>query len=319
LLSARILIVGAGALGSLYGGFLRRAGHEVTLIGRAAHLDAIRSRGLTIEGVFGRAQVGGFSLAVSAAQVAGPFDLIVLAVKSYDVASAVGRLVTALADDGAVLALQNGLGHLEILAERFGAGCVLAAPVLIGATIPTPGAVRVTVYVKPVKIGAPWADDRRAKRWTAVLADAGLPSEPTERPMPFLWEKMLYNLPLNALGAVLRLPYGALAERPESRWIMDHVIEEGFAIARADGAELLWNSAAECRRHFYEVLLPPTVAHRSSMLQDIERGRRTEIDVINGYVCRRGEARAIPTPYNRVLAALVHTIEERREGSGFPR
>jgi len=180
LLSARILIVGAGALGSLYGGFLRRAGHEVTLIGRAAHLDAIRSRGLTIEGVFGRAQVGGFSLAVSAAQVAGPFDLIVLAVKSYDVASAVGRLVTALADDGAVLALQNGLGHLEILAERFGAGCVLAAPVLIGATIPTPGAVRVTVYVKPVKIGAPGPtiDVRNAGRrcWPTQACRASPPS-----------------------------------------------------------------------------------------------------------------------------------------------
>jgi 2-dehydropantoate 2-reductase len=310
--SARILIVGAGSLGSLYGGFLRRAGHDVTLLGRAAHLEAVGSRGLAIEGVFGRAQVHGFSLAVSAGEVAGPFDLIVLAVKSYDVANTAGPLVTTLGADGTVLALQNGLGHLEILAERFGAKRVLAAPVLIGATIPAPGVVRATVYAKPVKIGAPWADDRRARRWAAALAEAGLPSEPTARPIAFLWEKMLYNLPLNALGAVLRLPYGALAEQPESRWIMDQVIEEGFAIARADGADLLSSSAAECRRHLYEALLPPTAAHRSSMLQDIERGRRTEIDAINGYVCRRGEARAIPTPYNRVLAGLVHAIEERR-------
>jgi 2-dehydropantoate 2-reductase len=317
--SSRILVVGAGALGSLYGGFLRRAGHDVTLLGRAAHLDAIRSRGLAIEGVLGAARVGAFSLAVSAGEVAGRFDLIVVAVKSYEVATATAPLGTVLGSDGAVLALQNGLGHLEILAERFGAERVLAAPVLIGATVPAPGVVRATVYAKPVQVGAPWADDRRARLWAAALADAGLPSEPTERPMPFLWEKMLYNLPLNALGAVLRLPYGALAERAESRWIMDQVIDEGFAVARADGAELLWDRVADCRRHFYETLLPPTVAHRSSMLQDIERGRRTEIDAINGYVCRRGEARAIPVPCNRVLAALVRAIEGRREPSDLHR
>jgi len=317
--SPRILVAGAGALGSLYGGFLRRAGYDVTLLGRAAHLDAIRSRGLAIEGVLGAARVRGFSLAVSAEEVDGPFDLIVLAVKSYDVASTTAPLATALDGDGAVLALQNGLGHLEILAERFGAERVLAAPVLIGATVPAPGVVRATVYAKPVKVGAPWADDRRARFWAATLAAADLPSEATERPMPFLWEKMLYNLPLNALGAVLRLPYGALAERAESRWIMDQVMEEGFAIARADGVDLLWDRVAECRRHFYATLLPPTVAHRSSMLQDIERGRRTEIDAINGYVCRRGEVRAIPVPYNRVLTALVHAIEGRREPSDLPR
>lgn len=312
---ARVLVAGTGALGSMYGGFLRAAGHTVTLLGRRSHIQAIRDGGLRVDGVLGSAHPDGFQLALSTAEVGGPFDLIVLAVKSFDVDAATFDLTGALAPDGAVLALQNGLGHLEILGERFGPARVLAAPVLIGATLPSPGSVRVTVYAKPVQISAPLAEAAtRAPHWARVLADAGIPTEATTRPMAFLWEKMLYNLALNAFGAVLRLPYGALGERAEGREVMNEIIEEGFAVARADRVDLLWPDADGCRRHFHTTLLPPTSAHRSSMLQDIERGRRTEIDAINGYVCRRGRALGIPTPRNQVLCGLVHAIESARRG-----
>jgi 2-dehydropantoate 2-reductase len=306
----RILVVGAGALGSFYGGFLRLAGHDVTLLGRAPHLARIAERGLAIEGIFGAARADGFSVATEPSELGGPFDVVVLAVRSYDVEAAVRSVAATVATDGAVLALQNGLGHVGVLSELFGAERVLAAPVLIGATVPEPGSVRVTVYAKPVKIGSPSpAGSERARRVAALLAAARIPSEPTDRLLAFLWEKMLYNLPLNALGAILRLPYGALAERPESRAIMDEVIQEGFAVAAAEGSDLLWRSAEECRDHFYGTLLPPTVAHRSSMLQAIERGSRTEIDAINGYVCRRGRALGIPTPRNFTLTGLVRATE----------
>jgi 2-dehydropantoate 2-reductase len=151
-----------------------------------------------------------------------------------------------------------------------------------------------------------------ADRWAATLSAAGIPSEPTDRLLAFLWEKMLYNLPLNALGALLRLPYGALAELPDSRRIMDEVIGEAFAVARGDGADLMWGDADGCRDYFYGTLLPPTVAHRSSMLQDLESGRRTEIDALNGYVVRRGAALGLAIPRNLVLTGLVHTIESGR-------
>ena len=309
---ARILIAGCGALGSMYGGFLRRAGHDVTLLGRPQHLEAIRTHGLRIDGVFGDAVVGGFELADSARGLSGPFDLMILAVKSYDVEAAARPLAACLAPDGALLALQNGLGHLEILAELVGPQRLLAAPVLIGAMIPEAGRVRVTVYAKPVKIGSPSPSGfSQSQRWAECLAAAGIPSEPTDRLLAFLWEKMLYNVPLNALGAVLRVPYGTLAERAETRGIMDALIDEGFAVARADGADLPWSDVAACRRHFYETLLPPTVAHRSSMLQDIERGRRTEIDAINGYLGRRGAALGVATPRNLVLTGLVRAIERQ--------
>src|SRR6185369_7681802 len=113
----------------------------------------------------------------------------------------------------------------------------------------------------------------------------------------------------NALGAILRLPYGALGERDESRAIMDEVIEEGFAVASAESDDLLWPTAGDCRRHFYETLLPPTVAHRSSMLQDLERGRRTEVGAINGYVSRRAAELGLAAPRNLALTGLVRAIE----------
>src|SRR5262245_36578565 len=186
----RILVAGAGALGSLYGAFLRRAGHRVTLLGRAAHLVALRAGGLGVDGVFGEAIVAGFELATRAADVGGPFDLIVLAVKSYAVEATVRPLVEALAETGRLLALQNGLGHVEALTPLVGAERLLAAPVLIGATVPDPGRVRVTVYAKPVKIGSPSPRGLAgARRWAETLSAAGIPSEPTDRLLAFLWEK----------------------------------------------------------------------------------------------------------------------------------
>jgi 2-dehydropantoate 2-reductase len=235
-------------------------------------------------------------------------------VKSYDTESLVRAFPEALAEGAVVLSLQNGLGNLEVLARAFGRDRVLGAPVLIGAEMPAPAAVRVTVYAKPVKIGSPWggpAGDREAARWAGVLAAAGIPAEPTDRLFAYLWEKVLYNAPLNPLGALLRVPYGVLAEHDDSRAVMDAVIDEAFSVALAEGVDLLWDRVDECRRHFYERLLPPTAHHRSSMLQDLERGKRTEIDALNGYIARRGTAQGIATPANTLLTRLVHFAEQR--------
>src|SRR4029077_16572293 len=116
-----------------------------------------------------------------------------------------------------------------------------------------------------------------AARWATALAAAGIPAEPTEDLTAELWAKVLYNAALNPLGALLGVPYGRLAVHPDTRAIMDTVIEEGFAVARAEGVALRWPDAAAYRGTFYDRLVPATAEHRSSMLQDIERGRPTEI------------------------------------------
>lgn len=313
----RILVAGAGALGSVFGALLAVAGHDVTLLGRAPHLDAVRASGLCVEGIWGEHRAERLACAVEAAALRGPFDLALVCVKSYDTAAMAAAVAPHLRGDALVVSLQNGLGNVETLEQRFGAERVLGARVIFGALLPAPGRVRVTVYADPVLLG-PWsaaADDRRhdaARRWAASFSAAGIPSAATAELPAALWAKVFYNAALNPLGALLGLHYGALAERPEVRAVMDRVIDEAFAVAVAEGVRLRWPDAAGYRAAFYERLVPSTYDHRSSMLQDLERGRPTEVDAISGAVWHRGAERGIPTPYNEMLTRLVHSRERPR-------
>jgi 2-dehydropantoate 2-reductase len=307
---ARVLIAGAGALGLVFGGFLRRAGHHVTLLGRGAHLDAVAQRGLRIAGLWGEHQVGGFDLASDVARLRGSFDAIMITVKSYHTDAIAGALAPLLADGGVMISLQNGLGNAEALAAHVGARRVLAGRVIFGAEAVAPGRVRVTVYADPVLVGA-WplagdADlDTQAQRWAECFADAGVPSAYCDDIRAALWGKVLYNAALNPLGALLGVHYGALGEDADARAVMNAVIGEAFAVAVAEGVALPWATAAEYLSVFYGRLVPSTFHHRSSMLQDLERRRPTEIDAINGEVWRRGAVHGIVAPVNELLTRLV--------------
>jgi len=314
-----ILIAGAGALGSVVGGLLAAGGWPVTLLGRPAHLDAVCASGLAIDGLFGTHRVRGLRCATDAARLEGPFAVVLLAVKAYDTAAMAAAVGPHLAGDGFLLSLQNGLGNLEAAARAVGAERVLGARVIFGAELVAPGHARVTVYADPVLVGSPDPGDARrrdaAAQWATALSAAGVPAKPTEALVAELWAKVLYNAALNPLGALLGLPYGDLPADRDTRMIMDAVIEEAFAVARAEGVALAWPDAAAYRAVFYGRLVPSTAAHRSSMLQDIERGRPTEIDAINGQVAARGAAHGVPTPVNATLARLIRA----RTHAGPPR
>ncbi len=309
--SESILVAGAGALGSVLGGLLARAGRAVTLLGRRAHLDAVGRDGLLVDGLFGTHRVRGLACVTDVAELRGPFDVVLLTVKAYDTATMAAAVAPHLARDGVLICLQNGLGNVEAAAAAVGAPRVLGARVIFGNEVVAPGHARVTVFADPVLIGSPDpADARRqaaAARWAAALAAAGVPAEPTDAIVPALWAKVFYNAALNPLGALLGLRYGELAENLDTRAVMDAVIDEAFAVACAAGVALRWLDAGAYRAEFYGRLVPATAGHRSSMLQDLERGRRTEVDAINGYVAARG-----PAPTN---AALAHLVRARSGGS----
>src|SRR6185436_8503090 len=146
---------------------------------------------------------------------------------------------------------------------------------------------------------------QRARAWAERFDRAGIPTQYSDDVHAALWGKVLYNAALNPVGALLGLHYGALMENPETRAIMDRVIDEAHAVALAEGARLPWETPAEYRSVFYERLVPSTYHHRSSMLQDLELGRRTEIDAINGAVWKRGAARGMVTPANELLTRLL--------------
>lgn len=312
-----VLIAGAGALGLVIGGMLKAAGHRVTLLGRPYHLDAIARRGLVIEGLFGRREVGGFNCMRDPQAPGERFGLIVVTVKSYDTAALVPRLTGLLAPGGVAVCMQNGLGNLEIAAAHLGAENVVGARVIFGAEIEQPARVRVTVIAEPVAIGpdpglsgsAAPALAERAGQIAAALCGAGVPAEATPDIRPFLWTKLFYNAALNPLGALLKLNYGRIGADPELRRIMDAIVEEAFAVARHAGIRMPYPTAADYLAVFYSRLLPATRSHRPSMLADLEQRGRTEIGALNGRIVEMAAAAGLAAPVNRMITALVRARE----------
>ena len=310
-----LVVAGAGALGSVFGGLLARAGHDVILVGRGPHMAAVARDGLRIDGLFGDHVVRGLATVADVGGLEGTFDTVLLTVKSYDTAAMVRAMAPHLAPNGLLISLQNGLGNVEQAEDVLGRARVLGARVICGAELLAPGHVRVTVIAAPVLVGSPDPHDAEratlARVWARRFADAGIPSETTDNLFGELWAKVFYNAALNPLGALLRVPYGYLPDDPDARALMDRLIDEAFAVARASGVALRWPAAAAYRDHFYGALVPSTAAHRSSMLQDLERGRPTEIDAINGWVVRRGEALGVPVPANTTLTQVFRARVRR--------
>lgn len=309
--------MGAGALGSVFGGFLARAGYDVTLLGRPWHLQAVKQEGLSIEGIWGDYVVSGFSLALSAGELTGPFDLILVTVKSNDTRTMAMVAKNLLAPGGLVVSLQNGLGNGELLAEEIGRERCAAGRVIFGAEILSPGRVRVTVCADDVVIGPLGKGYSSARleairECAAIINNAGIPCRYSDEVQVYLWAKALYNCALNPLGALLEVNYGALADHEGARYIMERIIDEAFAVARSRGVSLPWPDAQVYKKEFYEKMLPPTRNHRPSMLQDLERGRRTEIDALNGKIVDYGRKAGIATPVNETIRCLVK-FRERME------
>jgi 2-dehydropantoate 2-reductase len=318
MLTAPILIAGAGALGSVIGGMLRAAGHQVALLGRPGHLDAIARRGLRLDGLLGRREVGGFELFRDAGELRGRrFGLILVTVKSYDTARLAPHLAPLLAEGGVAVSVQNGLGNVEILARHFGAVQVLAARVIFGAEIKAAGSARVTVFAEPVIVG-PEPDLsgaatpellRKAELIAAAMRAVGIPTEAASDIRPWLWTKLFYNAALNPLGALLKVHYGALGQDPELRRIMDAIVGEAFAVAAASGVQLPYESAADYLSVFYDRLLPVTFDHRPSMLFDLEHRGRTEIEALNGKIVELAGQLGLCAEMNRTVTALVRARE----------
>lgn len=302
-------MAGAGAIGSVFGGFLANAGHEVLLLGRPEHMQAIRRHGLEIRGIWGQHRCSSVATATEPEEWPRAFDAVLVAVKSYDTISIAPLVPGWLHPEGCVISLQNGLGNLEVFARYLEPERILGGRVIFGAVVRAPGVVEVTVCAEPVRIGAfmpgnPLAEGA-ASQWVERFSAAGIETLLCASIHAELWAKAFYNAALNPLGALLRRTYGELAAHPETRAVMNLVIAEAFEVARAERVPVHWHSAAEYQEHFYTRLVPPTASHRSSMLQDLERGKRTEVDAINGEIWRRGERLGIPTAVNALLTRLI--------------
>lgn len=292
----RIAVMGAGAVGCYFGGVLARAGHEVTLIGRPQHVAAIRSQGLRMETATFDVQVPlKADTEPSAAQGA---DLVLFCVKSTDTLSAAHALQPFLAPDTLLLSMQNGVDNAERLREVLSQP-VSAAVVYVATGMVGPGHVkhygRGELVIEPA-VGA--------ERAAAAFIQAGVPTDVSDNARGALWAKLLINCAYNALSAVTQQSYGQLVQG-EGVWaVLEDLVNEGLAVARASGVEVAGNVHEAVRK-----IAQTMPGQLSSTAQDLKRGKPTEIDHLNGYLVRRGEALGVPTPANRVMHALVRLMQ----------
>jgi len=317
----RMLVMGAGSMGSVLGGFMANAGHDVTLVGRDPHMRAIREQGLLITGIWGEHHVTNLTARTDVKGLqpgarkpcarVGAFDLILITVKSYDTSAAAAEIERLVTPDTLVCSYQNGLGNAEAVANVAGWERTIGARVIFGTVIPEPGRAEVTVIANPSAVG-PYYGKRGAEALTervrgivAAMDDAGIPTVFTDRIATVLWGKVAYNCALNPLSALLDVPYGVLAETEYTRAIIGEVIAELYAVAAALAVPLEPDTAAAYEDLFFTRLVPPTAAHYASMREDFRQRRRTEIDALNGAICRYGRERGVPCPTNTVLTRLV--------------
>lgn len=296
----KVAVMGAGAVGCYYGGMLARAGHEVVLIARTQHVDAIHRDGLHLEtSTFDEHVRLSASSDPSAVQGA---QLVLFCVKSLDTESAGALMLPHLAPDALVLCLQNGVDNADRLRTVLPQHAVAAAVVYVATEMAGPG------HVKHHGRGELVIEPTSASQGVAqALVAAGVPTEISSNVRGALWAKLIINCAYNAVSAIAQLPYGKTAVGEGIPDVMRDVVAECQAVAKADGVQVAGDVDAAIRKIFET--MPNQL---SSTAQDLARGKRSEIDYLNGLIVRRGQVLGIATPANRVLWALVKLLESKR-------
>ena len=297
-----IAILGAGALGCAIGATLTEAGQDAWLIGRpGAQLDALRRDGLLVEGASGRRTVP--VRATASAEEVGPVELVIVLVKSFQTVAAMTAALSLVGPDTAVLSLQNGLGHEELLAEVVGREHVLLGSTFAGGVLLGPGHVRAEIAGRRTWIGEPNGPATPRTRAVAdLLSAAGLATTVSDDMVATRWDKLLVNVATGAIAALTGLTYGQLATETALQDVAAEAVAEALAVAAAAGVRL---STSDPRQAWERATAGLPSGFKTSMLQSLERGRPTEVDVINGAVVRYGQAYGVPTPVNATLTALV--------------
>ncbi len=318
----KALIYGGGAVGLGVASCLIRSGEDVDIIAREGTVSALRKRGLVRTGIFGSFEFGPEEFRAYASlddlpqdESSGDYDYVLVCTKSHDSERAAQDLSLhpeILGERGKIVLFQNGWGNAEIFNDHFPKDKIYNARVITGFQRAEKNVVEVTVHADSIHLGSLFGSDLTHMRPLAeAINGGGIPAEVVEDVEKDLWAKILYNCALNPLGAIFSVPYGVLGEEPRSREIMEAVIKEIFSVMAATGHKTHWSTPEEYTTVFYEKLLPPTVRHESSTLQDIRARKATEIEALSGAVVRLGEEAKVPTPVNWTLYKMVLFMEGR--------
>ena len=310
----RIVIYGAGALGCFFGARLQQNGHDVTYIARGAHLEALQQNGLRVESRSGDFQLNRVDATDDPASV-GECDLVFFAVKNYDVEKAVKNMMGMIGQATAVMTVQNGVWAQSFLAEQFGANRILPGVVMLPADIKEPGVIRTPAEAELGGITfGPYEGGitDRASGIQASFVESGVPVTLSEDIWRSLWEKFIRLSAYSAMTVSTRLNIGAVQRNEPSRNLFRSLVDETTAIARASHPTIPTDEAQ--RAYDFLMDLPPDI--HASMLDDLLRGKRIELDWVSGEVVRLGKKLGIPTPCHEFAYAILSPfVDGRPEGS----
>jgi 2-dehydropantoate 2-reductase len=301
----RIAVIGAGAVGGYFGGMLARAGAPVVMIGRPAFADAIRKNGLLLDTLQFKETVRvEASTELAAARGA---DLVLFCVKTTDTESTARSLAPLLPSSATVVSLQNGVDNAEKL--RAAGIDAFSAVVYVAASVPEPGRVK-HVGRGDLVIGP---RNARSEKFAALFERAGVACRISDNIDGELWTKLIWNCALNAISALGRAKYGLIAESEDARKVVETVVNEVLAVASAARIQLPGVETPQAGLAGALKIATQMSGAISSTGQDLMRGKRTEIDSLNGYISRRGAELGVLTPVNHALYALVKLAEENNE------
>ena len=312
----KTLIYGGGSVGLGLASCLLKSYVQVDILARENTIAALQKDGLNRIGIFGdfHAEPSQFGSYSSLEQVSGTvYDYILVCTKSFDSLAAAENLSehkSIIGEKTKIVLFQNGWGNAEKFLEYFDKNIIYNARVITGFQRTKPNEVKITVHADSIHIGSLFGSDLSGMTELAnVINNGDIPCQVVNDVIKDIWAKMLYNCALNPLGAILKVPYGKLAELEYSRSVMNCIIEEIFCVMKKVGYQTHWDSAKGFIKVFYDRLVPDTAEHKSSTLQDITAKKPTEIDSLNGAVIKLANKYEIDTPYNIVVYTMIKFLE----------
>ena len=307
-MSQHVVVLGAGAMGSLFGGLLAEGGLSVTLVDPwQEHIDQIKANGLKMVGYGGDRAIP-INATTNAAEVESADIVFVQCKANFNAAAAASLQHLFSADTNTVaISFQNGLGNEEELAEYFGEYRVLGGLTAQGANVEGPGVIRnhaeLPSYIGEMAGGI----SERAKQISAALSAAGLPTEPSDSIRQDIWRKLMANIAISAVSGITGLNIGQIFNQHLADAVSYAALEEAIVVANAAGVNL---TAAEAHEILAKIAGPNgTPGNKSSLRVDIENERPSEIDYINGAVVKLGKKHNVAVPINETLVTLVHGLQ----------
>ncbi len=297
----RIAVMAAGAVGGYFGGRLAAAGHDVSFIARGAHLDAIRNNGLVVESTLGNLHLKSVTATSDPKQV-GPVDIVLFAVKLWDTETAAEAARPLVGPQTRVITLQNGVDSVERLAPILGEDQVVGGTTYMATVISAPGVVKHTSPFARMKCGrVDGRADARLEIFVAAAKAAGIDIELSDSINVERWKKFVFLVGFSGATGAMRMPLGSIRADPDTRAFFFQLMQEVVAVGRAKGVTLPPDFADEQLK--FADTTPP--GFKASLLHDLERGNRIELDWLAGKVVELGHALGVPTPANAAVYAVL--------------